>query len=80
MARPRMIQLLLKAMSGKHTNSPYVQMRRNRRIDIRSNAPLPIHIDGEIFAYHEDNVRHITITSLPKMLTVIAPPQPNQPH
>ena len=30
----------------------------------------PIHADGEIFAYPEDNVRQMSITTIPAALTV----------
>jgi hypothetical protein len=33
--------------------------------------PLPIHTDGEIFAYPRDDVRRVTITSLPQAINVI---------
>jgi diacylglycerol kinase family enzyme len=46
-------------------------MRKNRRIRIQSNMPLPIHIDGEVFAYPKDNVRQVTITSIPAALKVM---------
>jgi hypothetical protein len=33
--------------------------------------PLPIHIDGEIFAYPKNDVREVTVTSLPAAIEVI---------
>jgi diacylglycerol kinase (ATP) len=69
--RPTILQLLPKAMRGTHVTSPYVMMRRNRSVHIRSDIALPIHIDGEIFAYHEDNVKLVTITTLPSALPVM---------
>jgi hypothetical protein len=38
---------------------------------VRSNRPLPIHTDGEMFAYPQDNVREVTVTSLPAAIDVI---------
>ena len=46
-------------------------MRQNKRITIKSDRPMPIHIDGEVFAYPRDNVRQVTVTSLPAALRVI---------
>lgn len=69
--RPTMLRLLPEAMRGTHVTSPHVIMRRNRNIDIRSDIALPIHIDGEIFAYHEDNVKQVTLSTLPLALPVI---------
>jgi diacylglycerol kinase (ATP) len=72
--RPTILRLLPKAMRGTHITSPYVMMRRNRSIHIRSDIALPIHIDGEIFAYHEDNVKLVTISTLPSALPVMDKP------
>lgn len=69
-SRPIMMRLLPEAMKGTHVTSKHVVMRRNRRLEIVSNMALPIHADGEIFAYHQDNVRQLTITSLPAALTI----------
>jgi YegS/Rv2252/BmrU family lipid kinase len=78
--RLTMLQLLPKAMTGNHITSKHVVMRRSHSIEIISNMALPIHADGEIFAYHEDNVRQLIITSLPAALTIRgAPPPSDQP-
>lgn len=69
--RLTMLNMLPKVMKGTHVTSRHVTMRRNRSIDIHSTLPLPIHIDGEIFAYHRDNVQRVTITSLPAAISVI---------
>ena len=68
--RPAMMRLLPSAMKGTHITSPHVVMRRSRRIEVESNLALPIHADGEILAYHEDNVRRFSVTSLPAALTI----------
>lgn len=69
--RLTMLYMLLKVMKGTHVTSKHVTMRRNRRITIRSNMPMPIHIDGEVFAYPQDNVYQVTVTSLPAALRVM---------
>ncbi len=70
-SRPTMIRMLLKVMKGTHVTSPFVTMRQNQKITIKSDAPLPIHVDGEMFAYPKDNVRQITVTSLPAAIEVV---------
>lgn len=70
--RLTMLGMLGQAIKGTHINSKHVTMRKNKRIRIQSNMPMPIHIDGEVFAYPKDNVRQVTITSLPAALQVIA--------
>ena len=69
--RLTMLGMLSQAIKGTHIHSRHVTMRQNKRIRIQSNMPLPIHIDGEVFAYPKDNVRQVTITSLPKALQVL---------
>jgi YegS/Rv2252/BmrU family lipid kinase len=68
--RLTLLRLLPEAMKGTHITSPHVTMRRNKTIEIVSDMALPIHADGEIFAYLEDNVRQAEISSLPAALTV----------
>lgn len=66
-----MLGMLVKAIKGTHVTSKHVTMRRNKRITIRSEAPMPVHVDGEMFAYPQDNVRHVTFVSVPAALDVI---------
>ena len=63
-SRTTMLAMLPRVMRGSHITSKHVKMRRNQLIDIKSDMPLPIHVDGEIFAYPEDDVRRITVTSI----------------
>ncbi len=69
--RLTMLSLLLSVMRGTHIRSKHVTMRQNKQIRVRSDRPLPIHTDGEMFAYPQDNVREVTITSLPAAIDVI---------
>lgn len=70
--RLTMLGMLGQAIKGTHVHSKHVTMRKNRRIRIQSNMPMPIHIDGEVFAYPKDNVRQVTVTSIPSALRVMA--------
>lgn len=69
--RLRMLSMLSKAMKGTHVTAPFVTMRQNRRIVVKSTTPLPVQLDGEMFAYPRDNVRQITLVSLPAALQVM---------
>ncbi|WP_420628603.1 diacylglycerol/lipid kinase family protein [Candidatus Leptofilum sp.] len=71
MGRLSMISLLLKVFSGSHVHSKLVTMRQSKQIRVRADRPLPIHTDGEMFAYPQDNVREVTVTSLPAAIEVI---------
>jgi len=68
--RLTLLRLLPEAMKGTHITSPHVTMRRSRTIEVVSDMALPVHADGEIFAYLEDNVRRVEVSSLPAALTV----------
>ena len=69
--RLTMLGMLLKAIKGTHVDSRHLTMRQNRQIRIKTETPMPIHIDGEIFAYPRDNVRRVTITSLPAAIRLV---------
>jgi diacylglycerol kinase (ATP) len=70
--RATMLMMLTRVMKGTHVTSKHVTMRRNSYIDIISNMPLPIHVDGEIFAYHEDNVRRVSVNPIPGVLPLMS--------
>jgi YegS/Rv2252/BmrU family lipid kinase len=69
--RTTMLSMLTRVMKGTHVTSEHVSMRQNRRFVVRSNMPMPIHLDGEMFAYPADNVRSVTITTLPAALQIV---------
>ena len=71
-SRPTMLYMLNQAIKGTHITSRHVTMRQSKQIIVKSKTPMPIHVDGEMFAYPEDNVRQVTITSLPSAIEVIA--------
>jgi len=68
--RLTMLQMLSSAMKGTHVTSRHVTMRQSRVITVKSSAPMPIQMDGEMFAYPRDNVRQVTITSLPAAVQI----------
>lgn len=70
-SRLAMLRMLPRVMKGTHVTSKHVVMRKSRRIHVKSNMPLPIHIDGEIFAYPKNNVHEVILTSLPAAIQVI---------
>jgi YegS/Rv2252/BmrU family lipid kinase len=71
MPRWRMLSLLPSLMKGTHGKSHLVTMRRHKTITLTSDMPLPIHTDGELYAHPDDNVRQLTITTLPNALSII---------
>jgi diacylglycerol kinase (ATP) len=69
-SRPRMLQLMTKFMNGTHVREPDVHLATTTRLRIESNRAVPIHLDGELFAPYEANVRVIEIETLPGALQV----------
>lgn len=69
--RLTMLYMLTRVMKGTHVTSHHVTMRRNQTITARSASPMPIYVDGEMFAYPRDNVHQVTVTSLPAALDVM---------
>jgi diacylglycerol kinase family enzyme len=49
---------------------PRMWMGRCRRLELESEAPLRIHLDGEFFCTPENNVRSVSVELLPRRLRV----------
>lgn len=70
--RLTMLAMLLRVMRGTHVSARFVEMRRNRKIRVVSDLPLPIHLDGEIYATLADGVQEVTVTCLPNVLPLMS--------
>lgn len=63
------INLLPKAIIGKHINNKSVIYKKTRQLDIFVKSPLYVHADGEILT---DSLKRIKISLLPKKLNIIS--------
>lgn len=70
--RLTMLRMMPRVMKGTHITSKIVQMRRNKLIGLASDLPLPIHLDGEIFATVDDEVHQVTVRSIAGAVAVVA--------
>ncbi len=61
----RMLQLLPKVMNATHVRERDVKILTTTRLSVKADRALPIHIDGELFAPYEADVRQIEITLMP---------------
>ncbi len=68
--RLRALMLLNSAVKGTHINLSVVSMRKSETIEISCERPLPIHIDGEVFAQPDDGVRYLQVSSIPAAIKV----------
>ena len=69
-SRPEMLALLPQVMQGTHGKHPKVRMGTFKTMEIETDSPLTIHMDGEIFAGFGTHVRHLKIEMLPGALEV----------
>jgi diacylglycerol kinase family enzyme len=58
------------ALFGPPANHPQVRLGRCRNIQLRSEAPLIVHVDGEFFCRPEDRIQDLHIELLPAALRV----------
>ncbi|MSR60220.1 MAG: hypothetical protein EXS05_21705 [Planctomycetaceae bacterium] len=66
------------AMRGPPTGHPAVELGRCRRITVRSDRPLVVHTDGEIFSRPEDDVHALEIAVVHNRLRVLYPLEPGR--
>jgi diacylglycerol kinase (ATP) len=72
LSRCEVLQLLPRiALAGPPRNRAKIRMGRCRRITVRSPTPLAVHIDGELFARPEDDIKELEITIQPRALRVL---------
>jgi YegS/Rv2252/BmrU family lipid kinase len=69
-SRLMMLRLLPEVMNGTHGRFKQVRMGQFRRMDIQSDQPLKVHIDGEIFADFSTDVRQVMVEILPGALEI----------
>jgi YegS/Rv2252/BmrU family lipid kinase len=70
-SRPMMFRLLLEVMKGTHGRFSQVRINKFKELVIKSDRPLVIHTDGEIFAGFGTDVRDLSVKVLPSALEII---------
>lgn len=65
------LRLMPTTLNGRHIHAKYVTLRQSQTVTIRCDKAMPIHVDGEVFARPEDEVRAVTIQSLPGAIRVM---------
>ena len=71
-SRPMMLRLVPEVMNGTHGKFPQVRMGALRTLELQSDVPLRIHIDGEIFAGFGGHTRQLKLQIIPGALEVQA--------
>lgn len=72
MPRSTMLRLLPLIMFGKQVEHRLVTMGTAKQMRIEARDPVPVHVDGEIWARPEDKVMSFEITVLPNALNVVS--------
>jgi YegS/Rv2252/BmrU family lipid kinase len=70
-SRPMMFRLIPEVMRGTHGRFKEVRMGRFRQMQVESDRPLIIHMDGEIYAGFGTDVRQLSVEILPDALEVM---------
>jgi len=69
-SRPMMLRLVPEVMNGTHGKFAQIRMGALRKLELQSDAPLRIHMDGEIFAGFGNDVRQLKVEIIPGALEI----------
>lgn len=67
----RMLYMLIRVLQVAHIHEPDVAIKTTRKMVVDADRALPIHVDGEVFATYEANVRHVEIEVIPGAVQVM---------
>lgn len=70
-SRPMMLRLIPEIMSGNHLRFPQISLGSFQTLEIKSDQPMYIHMDGEIFSGFSTNLRYLKVQQFPKAIQVI---------
>jgi len=70
-SRPMMFRLIPEVMNGTHGRFKRVRMGHFSELQLTSEDPVTIHLDGEVFAGFDSTVAELKINLLPNALRVI---------
>lgn len=69
--RLTVLGLIPKILNGTHGASPHVTLGAFRRLRLDADRPLPIHLDGELWATPDDGVRRLDVTVVPAAIRLL---------
>lgn len=70
-SRPMMFYLLPIVMQGNHGGFKFVNLNRFTSLEFEADRAVPIHLDGELWAPYEADVRKVTIELLPGAVELV---------
>ncbi len=69
--RPMMMRLIPEVMRGTHGRFKQVRMGQFQKMELKSDRPLLIHTDGEIFAGFGMDVRQLSVELMPAAIEIV---------
>ena len=72
-SRPMMFRLLPEFMKGTQERFDQIKLGEFKKFSLKSDSPLYIHIDGEIYTSFGSNLRGLSVEILPNALNVVRP-------
>lgn len=70
-SRPMMLRLLPEVMKGTHGRFKAVRMGQFKKLELKSDSPLVIHVDGEIYAGFGTDIRQFSLELLPGAVEIM---------
>lgn len=70
-SRSMMLRILPEVVKGTHTSLKDVRMGRCRKMDLHSDKPLALHIDGEVLAGFDSTITQLHVEIIPQGLKII---------
>ncbi len=70
-SRPMMFRVLPEIMRGAHIRFPFVSVGRFHSLQLEADRAVPIHLDGELWAPYETDVRRLTVEMFPAAIQLI---------
>ncbi len=69
-SRLRLLRIIPDVMAGTHARHPEISIQRVQHLRVCSSRRLLAHLDGELWAWHEHDVREIEISIVPQAICV----------
>jgi len=70
-SRLRILRILPEVMKGTHERFPEVRIGKFKTLNVKSEKPLYIHTDGEIYAGFDSKIKEIDIKIIPGAIDII---------
>ncbi len=70
LSTPEILKIFPFVLIGKHANFQKIDIKRTRKLVVKSQANLPVHVDGEVIGL---DIREITVEIMPLGIKIIRP-------